>query len=169
MLYLIPDTTLMAEQYRKGACGALLAEYEKAIAALKIDISDIRDADWEKIVDPLTTDENCRSCQAIMTHVVSSAYSYATYIGQFKGQDVERPEKKFRQTAAAYARDLDDAFRFTVAVFETIKDDELERFEDVHKIHTLWGQAYDIEQLMEHAIVHILRHRRQIERLKPVL
>ena len=26
------------------------------------------------------------------------------------------------------------------------------------------GKAYDFEQLMEHAIVHILRHRRQIER-----
>jgi hypothetical protein len=27
-----------------------------------------------------------------------------------------------------------------------------------------WGPTYDLEQLLEHAIVHILRHRRQIER-----
>jgi hypothetical protein len=31
---------------------------------------------------------------------------------------------------------------------------------------TSWGQLYDIEQLMEHAIVHVLRHRRQIEQYK---
>jgi len=30
---------------------------------------------------------------------------------------------------------------------------------------TSWGENYDFEQLLEHAIVHILRHRRQIERL----
>jgi len=26
-----------------------------------------------------------------------------------------------------------------------------------------WGVTYDAEQMLEHAIVHILRHRRQIE------
>jgi hypothetical protein len=33
-----------------------------------------------------------------------------------------------------------------------------------NKMHGSWGQSYDIKQLMEHAIVHTLRHRRQIER-----
>jgi uncharacterized damage-inducible protein DinB len=32
-------------------------------------------------------------------------------------------------------------------------------------IHSLWGVKYDLEQLLEHAIVHVLRHRRQIEKL----
>jgi len=27
-----------------------------------------------------------------------------------------------------------------------------------------WGQRYDEDQILEHAIGHILRHRRQIER-----
>ena len=29
---------------------------------------------------------------------------------------------------------------------------------------TGWGVTYNLEQLLEHAIVHILRHRRQIEK-----
>ena len=37
---------------------------------------------------------------------------------------------------------------------------------DEIKIDTKWGMTYNLEQLLEHAIVHILRHRRQIERLK---
>ena len=31
-------------------------------------------------------------------------------------------------------------------------------------IQSGWGQVYDFEQLFEHAIVHVMRHRRQIER-----
>ena len=32
-----------------------------------------------------------------------------------------------------------------------------------------WSGRYDVEQLMQHAIVHVLRHRRQIERFKMLL
>jgi hypothetical protein len=32
-------------------------------------------------------------------------------------------------------------------------------------IHSRWGVDYTLEQLLEHAVVHILRHRRKIERL----
>ena len=31
-------------------------------------------------------------------------------------------------------------------------------------IHSGWGVRYDAEQLLEHAVVHVLRHRRQIEK-----
>ena len=31
-------------------------------------------------------------------------------------------------------------------------------------IHSGWSVTYDLEQLLEHAIVHVLRHRRQIEK-----
>jgi hypothetical protein len=27
-----------------------------------------------------------------------------------------------------------------------------------------WGQVFDLEQLLEHALAHLLRHRRQLER-----
>jgi hypothetical protein len=32
------------------------------------------------------------------------------------------------------------------------------------QIPARWGPVYDLEQLLEHMIVHVLRHRRQIER-----
>ena len=54
---------------------------------------------------------------------------------------------------------------FTEAVFKTLSDTELEQQNNLLKITTGWGQQYDIEQLMEHAIVHILRHKRQIEKI----
>jgi len=32
------------------------------------------------------------------------------------------------------------------------------------KFVTRWGEEFNFEQILEHAVVHILRHRRQIEK-----
>jgi len=49
---------------------------------------------------------------------------------------------------------------------ETLENKWTTKEEDVHKIMVTasWGQEYTLEQMLEHAIVHVLRHRRQIER-----
>ena len=49
----------------------------------------------------------------------------------------------------------------TVATLEgRMSDEEMEAV----RIQSPWRVVYDLEQMLEHAIVHILRHRRQIER-----
>jgi chromosomal replication initiation ATPase DnaA len=80
-----------------------------------------------------------------------------------------RPEKTFHSTIKQYLEDLTSVFTFTEDIFREIKDNELEEFDESLKIKTRWGQLYDIEQITEHAIVHILRHRRQIEKFKILL
>ena len=62
--------------------------------------------------------------------------------------------------------DLTKVFAYTENVFKEIKDNELEQFDNALKIQTTWGQSYDIEQITEHAIVHILRHKRQLYKIK---
>jgi len=151
--------------YRIGAIGALLDEYEKAINELKLIITDISDNELIDIKDPYTNDSNCRSIQTILTHVISSAYSYCVQIMVYRGVQLERPEKYFRNSALEYIKDLDKVFDFNVQYISTIKDEELEEFRNNKKILSGWGQVYDIEQMLEHAIVHVLRHRRQISRL----
>ena len=159
----------MAKIYREGATGALLAEYERSIAHLKKVIEDIPDNALTIIADPATTDENCRSIQTVLSHVVHSGYGYATSINNLKGPAMVRPAKIFHLTIKEYLDDLTSVFSFTENIFSKFKDDELEQFDDSLKIKTAWGQLYDIEQLTEHAIVHILRHRRQIEKFKIIL
>lgn len=151
---------------RQGAVGALLDIYEQAILDLKNVIKDIPDNALTKIIDEKTTNEDCKSIQTILSHVVSSGYSYATSIHNLKGHNAKRPEKVFHLSIEEYLKDLTNVFIFTENVFSEIKDDELEQYDDSLKIKTGWGQLYDIEQLTEHAIVHILRHKRQIERIK---
>ncbi|MBO9201748.1 MULTISPECIES: DinB family protein [Niastella] len=154
----------MNKNYRPGAIGALLDEYERAIDDLKAVIANINDTLLTKIIDPDTADENCRSIQTILSHVVHSGYGYATSIHNLKDHNLTRRAKSFHPTVQEYLIDLTKVFSFTEKVLSEFKDDELEQFDTALKIKAGWGQVYDIEQMMEHAIVHILRHRRQLEK-----
>ncbi|WP_436488542.1 DinB family protein [Chitinophaga sp. ARDCPP14] len=156
----------MTQTFRQGAIGALLDEYERAISELKEVIRTIPDHALTVITDPHTADENCRSVQTILSHVVSSGFGYATSIHNLRGPQLTRPAKTFHLTVNAYLEDLTQVFIFTEKIFAAFKDDELEQMDDALKIKAGWGQVYDIEQMAEHAIVHVLRHRRQIERIK---
>ena len=152
---------------RKGAKGALLDVYEDSIAALQRSIEDLSDEDLVAVLLPDEAD--CKSIQTILTHVVSSSYSYAVYIHGLKGRKYTRPEQKLHNRALDYVQDLKHAFAFNLNVFSELDDSELEQFDVSGKIMTGWNQLYDIEQLTEHAIVHILRHTRQIEKFKLLL
>lgn len=153
--------------YRQGATGALLDVYEQAIAALIAVIAPISDRLLPLVIDPITSDEHCRSLQSILAHVVHSGYGYATSIHNRKGNRSERPALILHNNMQAYREDLVAMFRYTEQVFSEVREDELEQYEETLKIRTGWGQLYDIEQLTEHAIVHILRHTRQIKRCYP--
>ena len=159
----------MTKTYRTGAVGALLDEYERALADLQNTIADISNDELTAIADTKTTNPNCRSVQAILAHVVIAGYGYALYIGRLSGEEFDYPGKVLRLTIAGYHTDLNSVFAFTTETFKTIHDNQLEEFETTRKIKTFWGQFYDIEQITEHAIVHILRHRRQIEKFKIIL
>lgn len=150
----------------KNAVNALLSEYEKAILELQNVIQNISNEDLIFLVNPETNNPDCKSIQTILAHVVSSGYSYCIYIRNFRNENILRPQKMNRKSISEYIFDLDNVIKFTHDTFSAISDDELERFTESEKMKTSWKQVYDIEQIMEHAIVHILRHRRQIENFK---
>lgn len=150
--------------HRTGAIRALLDIYQQAISSLKEVITAIPDEELTIVYDPHTADEDCRSIQTILTHVVYSGLGYASSISNHKGGTLSRPEKAFHLSVKEYLDDLDQVFQFTEQVFSRLTDEALEQLNPSQKIKTGWGQSYDIEQLTEHAIVHILRHKRQIER-----
>ena len=75
------------EDYRKGAVGALMDEYERAIFELKSIVQNISKEVFTRIADSETDNENCRSIQTIISHVISSGYDYANIIReQFLGK-----------------------------------------------------------------------------------
>jgi len=147
-----------------GAIGALLDEYEKAINELKTVLEPITTEQLTKIADPATNDPDCRSIQTILTHVIRAGYGYAIYIRKKQGEQLDFKERLNLSTITKYQNSLDEMFAYNCQLFEDYPTLDIEQKETSEKILTSWGQRYNIEQLLEHAIVHILRHRRQIER-----
>ena len=147
---------------RKGGVGAMMDEYERAAADLVRVIEGIDDAAYDRMRDPGTADERCRSIRTVMHHVVRAGYGYATMIRNGLGTPTTRPE--FPEVSRMQCLDqLRDMLAYTAATLDgrwEMTDDEIVAI----RMEASWNVTYDLEQLMEHAIVHILRHRRQIER-----
>lgn len=147
---------------RSGAIGAILDEYEKALLELKTVIASVTDAELVAVVDTATDDPNCKSIQTILAHVVRAGYTYIIMINSLKAPIEPFRERIYRKTAAEFIQDLHTMFAFNEASLAAFTDAELEEFDDSKKLLSSWDQRYDAEQLLEHAIVHVLRHRRQI-------
>ncbi len=148
----------------KGAIGALLDEYERAISELIQLVESISQDDLLAIADPITKDEDCRSIQTVLTHVVGAGFNYAVAIRKWKGEKLNYFEKQILTSTTDYILQLNKMFGFNEQLFVDYPAITLETYKEDKKILSRWGQRYDVEQLFEHAIVHILRHRRQIER-----
>ena len=111
-------------------------------------------------------DPDTQSIRTICAHVIGAAHRHADYIRKA----LELP--------------VDECFRFTPERLENplqVRDYLAEQIryleETVEGLHSLagekvlsltfkarWGPIYDPEMMLEHAIVHLLRHRRQIAR-----
>lgn len=151
----------MSKPYRSGPVGALMDEYERASEELMRVLEGISDEEFERVRDTETQDEDCRSIQTIMRHVIRAGYGYAGYMRTAWqkepvvrwDQDVRRADTpaEMRKMLAYMSETLDGRWNMT--------DEESEV-----QMKTRWGAVYDFEQLFEHAIVHVMRHRRQIER-----
>ena len=139
-------------------------EYERATADLILLVDQSSEADYVRVLDPETRDEDCRSMQTIVTHVVRAGYGYANYIRSvFSISSASPPDALFsRDEAVARIESMLVYTAETLSGRWEMSDQEMDEI----KIDTKWGMTYNLEQLLEHAIVHILRHRRQIERLK---
>jgi uncharacterized damage-inducible protein DinB len=153
----------MGKSYRKGAIGALMDEYERAALELKTLVKEIPADEFVRIVDPQTSDEDCRSVQTIMSHVIRAGYGYADYIRHLFSISSARPATQLLNQNESL-KELQSMVEYTIETLDgkwEISDEVIVRT----TIQSLWGVTYDLEQLLEHAIVHILRHRRQIEKL----
>jgi uncharacterized damage-inducible protein DinB len=141
----------------------MMDEYERAVREMMAVFASIDQNGYESIRDTNTKDENCRSIQTIMSHVVSAGYSYADYFRAAFGISSRRPPKRplsFSEVPAQMEKMID----YTLATLQEKWEMEEDQIMAV-RIESSWGQTYDLEQMMEHGIVHVLRHRRQIQRM----
>jgi uncharacterized damage-inducible protein DinB len=151
----------MTKTYRPGALGALMDEYERASGELTRLVEGITDADYELLRDTQTQDEDCRSIQTIMSHVVRSGYGYANRMRDA----FSLPFQERQPSILSRSESLNQVREMLLYTAGTLDGRWHYSNEEVMavQIRSQWGPE-NLEQLLEHAIVHILRHRRQIER-----
>ena len=140
---------------------ALLEEYKKSTIAYKQILKNLSQKHFEKIIDTKTEDKDCKSIKTITFHIVHSGYTYANYIHSISNQKwleynvaINNPTKGIEE--------INKMLEYTEKTLETIWYKTTEEL-DQYMFDTRWDVTYNFEQLMEHAIVHILRHRRQLE------
>jgi uncharacterized damage-inducible protein DinB len=150
------------KEYRQGILGALMDEYERAAADLAQVLSTIDSGRYEQVIDE-NGSEYDRSIQAIMKHVASSGYGYANYLRKLWSIPITSPQVPLESLEEATA----SVHRVLAYTSETLESrwNLSEAEADNTTFVVSWGVTYNIEQILEHAIVHILRHRRQLEKI----
>lgn len=149
---------------RPGALGAILDETARAAE------------DFCHVVERLTlarfdefrpgSDPNTVSLRAICAHTVGAAHRYADYIRKARGLpyvEIYQLDPWELDGPADVRPRLGRAYRYTEEAVDGLyeaTEAEIARL----TFPVRWGPTYDPEMILEHGIVHLLRHRRQIER-----
>src|SRR5919112_2656236 len=107
----------MRKSYREGAVGALLDEYERAVWELRRLAERIDEGDAVRVVDPTTEDEDCRSVQTVVSHVVNAGYGYADLLRKSFSIPSTRPPRALL-SPREYLEQLDAVLAYTAETLE---------------------------------------------------
>jgi uncharacterized damage-inducible protein DinB len=112
---------------------------------------------------PATQDPNYASPDHLGGHVLRAARNYLTWIGDCVKRpvadvDLDNETVSVAAKGRAFLDAVLAAWRRHLGVLE---DHELAPA----TFKSRWGEDYNIEQMLEHAVVHPMRHRLQLERL----
>jgi uncharacterized damage-inducible protein DinB len=148
-------------RYNKGPLAALMDEYERAMEEYIPLVANLDPSIYEVILNPDSKDPV--AVKGIAFHTLFAGYAYANAIRRKFGMEITSPEK-FYPDRSEFPAVMRAMFEYTEASLDghwSMTDDDL----TATIIPISWSDHHDLEALLEHAIVHILRHRRQIEYL----
>lgn len=149
----------------RNAVNALIEEWDRSRRELVDLIPRIRTGELEG-GDPL--DET--RARGILIHVLRAGYGYATWIREVLGlPKLERTgDPKSLAGREAFQRAFEQLHDYFVRALEPLTDAQLggpAPGQPPAHFRSRWGEDYGIEQMLEHAICHNLRHRRQLTRM----
>ena len=112
---------------------------------------------------PETDDPSYVSAEHLGGHVFRAARGYLTWMGEFVGRpitdvDTDTDPLSIARKGRAFVGEVLAAWRRHLALLEDGEMTPATR-------KSRWGEGYTIEQMLEHAVVHPMRHRIQLERL----
>jgi uncharacterized damage-inducible protein DinB len=112
---------------------------------------------------PETSDPSYKSANHLGGHVFRAARNYLTWIGECVKRPVTDldPDTDLVHIARKGRPFVDEVLAAWRRHLSMLEDSELAP--TTYK--SRWGEDYNIEQMLEHAVVHSMRHRIQLERL----
>jgi len=156
-------SAFLARPGRPGMFGALMDEHARAAEDFCSTVEAVLLTSFLRRHE--SADPELFSIQAICAHVVAAAYGHASYIRIARRLPRrERPSREELWAEAPHgvrpllAREL----RFLEETVDGLTGEDAELA--ALRFQVRWGPTYDPEMMLEHTIVHLLRHRRQIER-----
>jgi hypothetical protein len=157
-------TTFVRHPGLSGPFGALMDEYARAAEDFcrVVESFDLARFDAERP----SNNPNTVSPRAICLHVIGAAHRYAHYIRKARGVDfVERYDADAAQLRSPreVRTLLTEGILLTEETVEPLLNATEQEIQAVSFV-VRWGPRYDPEMLLEHAVCHVLRHRRQLER-----
>lgn len=149
---------------RPGPFGALMDEYARAAEDYCRAVEAFEPARFVAVRP--SDNPSTVSPRAVCAHVCGAAHRYAHYIRKAQGLDhVERYQMdEMLVTSPQAVRGLLAAgILLTEEAVEPLRAMSEEQVQAMSFI-VRWGPRYDPEMMLEHAVCHLLRHRRQLER-----
>ena len=145
--------------YRYRGARALVLLHERALREL---LPAWRRARAAQVRLPSTQDPDYASLETLLHHALRAARGYMTWMCEKlglpdSGIDPSPEASRVEQEAERYIEHVLERWRLPLA------DVEEARFGATHK--TRWGEDMSLEGMLEHAVMHPLRHRFQLEEL----
>jgi len=137
---------------------ALSALHERELRAF---VEVWKRADAADFALPATDDGAYASREALLAHVLGAAASYLLWICE--QLDWPRPKIDRRPAAEGFAARADAHLAATLAAWDRALRPLTELQADQPAYLSRWGTPYCIDAMLEHAVMHPLRHRFQLE------
>ena len=149
---------------RSGPFGALMDECARAAEDFCRVVDTFDEARFE--LARASNDPDTASPRAVCAHVCGTAHRYAHYIRKARGVDfIDRYE--LDSSRPRRSSDVRGLLAEAILLMEETVEPLLPLTDEGIQALTFvvrWGPSYDPEMLLEHAVCHVLRHRRQLER-----
>lgn len=151
----------MTMPYRYGGARVLVEMHDETLRQF---LDTWRQADSLDVALPETNDPNYASREVLLAHVMGCATRYLLWMCEHLGEPL--PMLEARPKPEGFA-DRADAYLETV--LKAWQGPALRRLTEKRAYgpahHSPWGVPYCIDAMLEHAVMHPVRHRRQLKGL----
>lgn len=147
-------------EYAYGGARALVALHARH---LEIFWQTWQRADASSVQMPESEDPNYASRDTLLVHVLGCAARYLTWVCD--QLELERPVIEEFPTVEGFAARADQYLHEVLAAWELPLRSITVEQADGPTFVSRWGVSYSIDAMLEHAVVHPIRHTYQLENL----